>query len=176
MSLIKQLNTKRDIKGVWAFGRIVLALSMSFVGIFLLSTLILPLFGITGKTSPEIWVFCFIPFIPFSTFFGVMIYEVFLNLRKKCKTEWDFWMIMLSFSLAGMFIMPVRKLIFHMLGITVTTPLWIKILVYIPIIPPTYYAGLMIFGTILGQNTFFFGMISKRLAFLTGRKNIQQKA
>jgi len=174
MSLIKQINTKRQVIGVWEFGRLVLALSMSFVGIFLLSTLILPFFGITGRTPLQIWVFCFVPFIPFSTFMGVMIYEVFLSLKKKCKSEWDFWMIMLSFSLAGMFIMPVRKLIFHMLGITLNTPLWIKVLIYIPIIPPTYYAGLLVFGTILGQNTFFMGMIAKRLKLLSGRKNIKQ--
>jgi hypothetical protein len=79
-------------------------------------------------------------------------------------------MIMLSFSLAGMFIMPVRKFIFHAVGITAKTPLWIKVLLYIPLIPPAYYAGLMIFGTLLGQRPFFWGFISKRLRFLTGRK------
>ncbi|MDE1921213.1 MAG: prolipoprotein diacylglyceryl transferase [Candidatus Omnitrophica bacterium] len=99
------------------------------------------------------------------------MYFVFQRLRVKCKKEWDFWMIMLSFSLAGMFIMPVRKFIFHVLGITLKTPLWIKVLVYIPIIPPTYYAGLLVFGTLLGQSDFFMGMIAKRIAFITGRKN-----
>ncbi|MBF0504484.1 MAG: prolipoprotein diacylglyceryl transferase [Candidatus Omnitrophica bacterium] len=101
-----------------------------------------------------------------------MIFKVFLRLRPKCKNEWDFWMIMLSFSLAGMVIMPVRKFIFHMVGITPQTPLWITVPVYIALIPPTYYVGLIIFGTLLGQFTFFWGFISKRLQFLTGRKKI----
>lgn len=173
MSLIEQLNTKRQIKGIWDFGRVLLAFTMGCVGVFLLSTLLFHILGLTAKTSLRIRIFSYIPFIPIACFFSMTIYEVFLRLRTKCKSEWDFWMIMLSFSLAGMFIMPVRKLIFHLVGITVKTPLWIKILVYLPLIPPTYYVGLLIFGTILGQQVFFFGMISKRVAFLTGRKNIK---
>jgi len=173
MRLIEQLNTKRQIKSIWDFGRIMLGLIMGCVGIFLLSTLVLRLFGITDKTPLQTRAFSYIPFVPFAGFLSVMIFEVFLKLRTKCKNEWDFWMIMLSFSLAGMFIMPVRKFIFHLLGITLKTPLWIKILVYIPIIPPTYYVGLLIFGTLLGQFSYFWGMISGRIKFLTGRKNIQ---
>ena len=98
-----------------------------------------------------------------------------LKNKWQIKSDWDFWMIMLSFSLAGMFIMPVRKLIFHLVGITAKTPLWIKILIYIPLIPPAYYIGLIIVGTLLGQKDFFWGFISGRLRFLTGRKNVQHK-
>jgi hypothetical protein len=94
-----------------------------------------------------------------------------LKIKWQIKSNRDFWMIMLSFSLAGMFIMPVRKLIFHLVGITAKTPLWIKILIYIPLIPPAYYVGLIIVGTLLGQNKFFWGFLSARLRFLTGRKN-----
>ena len=173
MGLIEQLNTKRQIRGIWDLGRFMLAFVMAGVGFFLVSTLTLHLVGITAKTPLRIQILAYIPFIPFACSFAIIIFEVFLRLRSKCKSEWDFWMIMLSFSLAGMFIMPVRKFIFHLVGITVKTPLWIKILVYIPIIPPTYYVGLIIFGSILGQSSFFLGMISKRIQFLTGRKNIK---
>jgi len=172
--LIEQLNTKRQIKSIWDLGRIVLSLTMAFVGIFLLGTPILHLFGISAKTPLRIKILSYEPFIPLACILGITIFEVFLRLRTKCKNEWDFWMIMLSFSLAGMFIMPVRKFIFHLLGITVQTPLWIKILVYIPIIPPTYYVGLIIFGTILGQSSFFLGMIAARLRFLSGRKTVRR--
>jgi hypothetical protein len=102
-----------------------------------------------------------------------------MNWIDRLKTKWeiksdrDFWLIMLSFSLAGMFIMPVRKLIFHLVGITAKTPLWIKILLYVPLIPPAYYVGLIIFGSLLGQNKFFMGFLAGRLRFLTGRKNIK---
>jgi len=93
-----------------------------------------------------------------------------LKTKWQIKSNWDFWMIMLSFSLAGMAIMPVRKLIFHLVGITDKTPLWIKIFVYIPLIPPAYYIGLIIVGTLLGQFSFFRGFLSGRLKFLTGKK------
>ena len=172
MSLIDQLNTKRQIKGIWDLGRFLLAFTMGFVGIFLLSTLFLHLFGITAKTPLEIRILSYIPFTPFACILCVLIFEVCQRLRLKCKNEWDFWMIMLSFSLAGMFIMPVRKFIFH-IGIIAKTPLWFKILIYLPLIPPVYYMGLIFFGTILGQNSFFWGMIKARLKFLAGRKNIQ---
>jgi hypothetical protein len=99
-----------------------------------------------------------------------MIWIERLKTKWQIKSNWDFWMIMLSFSLAGMFIMPVRKLIFHLVGITAQTPFWIKILLYIPLIPPAYYVGLIIVGTLLGQNKFFWGFLSARLKFLNGRK------
>lgn len=93
-----------------------------------------------------------------------------LKTRWEIKSNWDFWMIMLSFSLAGMTIMPVRKLIFHWIGITDKTPLWEKILIYIPLIPPAYYVGLIIVGTLLGQFPFFWRFLSGRLKFITGKK------
>jgi hypothetical protein len=93
-----------------------------------------------------------------------------LKTRWQIKSNWDFWMIMLSFSLAGLGVMPVRKLIFHLVGITDKTPLWIKVLIYIPLIPPAYYMGLIVVGTLLGQFKFFWGFLSGRLKFLTGKK------
>ncbi len=173
MSLVQLLTAKRQIKSIWDFGRYLLCFVMAYAGIFLLATLILNSIGLTSKTSLQIRILSYIPFIPFACSLSALMYELFSRFRLKCKNEWDFWMIMLSFSLAGMFIMPVRKFIFHVLGITVKTPLWIKILVYIPIIPPTYYVGLMIFGTLLGQHVFFKDMIGARLRTLSGRKNIQ---
>ncbi len=71
------------------------------------------------------------------------------------KSNFDFIMIMLSFSLAGSMISVCRPPIFHFLGITSATPMWEKVLIYIPMIPPIYQVFLMIFGTILGQFNFF---------------------
>jgi hypothetical protein len=71
------------------------------------------------------------------------------------KSNFDFIMIMLSFSLAGSMISVCRPPIFHLLGITNTTPMWEKVLIYIPLIPPIYQVFLLVFGTILGQFNFF---------------------
>jgi hypothetical protein len=78
------------------------------------------------------------------------------------KTDRDFWLIMLTYSLAGMLILPVKKFIFHLVGITHQTPFWKVLLVYIPLVPPAYFVGLIIFGTLLGQGDFVWGRAMKR--------------
>ncbi len=91
---------------------------------------------------------------------------------ERIKTKWeiqsnrDFWLIMLTYSLAGMLILPVKKIIFHLVGIGDHTPFWFVALVYIPLIPPVYFLGLVIFGTILGQFDFIWGQAKKRGRFL----------
>ena len=94
-----------------------------------------------------------------------------LKTKWNIQSDWDFWMIMLSFSLAGMAIMPARKIIFHLVGITNHTPLWMKALIYLPLIPPAYQVGLLFFGTLLGQFPFFWEKEKKLMQFLLGRKN-----
>jgi hypothetical protein len=91
---------------------------------------------------------------------------------QKLKTKWgiqsnfDFIMIMLAFSLAGSMISVCRPPIFHLLGITKETHLWIKILVYVPLIPPIYQVFLLFWGTILGQFEFFWEKEKKIGRFL----------
>ena len=77
-------------------------------------------------------------------------------------TDRDFWLIMLTYSLAGMLILPVKKIIFHAVGITDHTPFWVVVLVYIPLVPPAYQVGLIFFGTVLGQFNFVWGQAKKR--------------
>lgn len=90
------------------------------------------------------------------------------RLIEKIKTKWeiesdrDFWLIMLTYSLAGMLILPVKKVIFHLVGINETTPLWFVTLVYLPLIPPVYMLGLFLFGSLLGQFDFIWGQAKKR--------------
>ena len=72
-------------------------------------------------------------------------------------------LIMLVFSLAGSFIGFERRPIFHALGITNHTHLWVKIVAYLPLIPPIYQLNLLFFGFLLGQFEFFWEK-EKRLA------------
>ena len=166
-------NIKDQIRNGWDLGRLLLAFSMAGTGLFLISILVFHGIGMASTAPLPIRITAYLPFALAAYGLGSVMLKVFMRFRQKCSNEWDFWMIMLSFSLAGMFIMPVRILIFHLLGITNKTALWIKVLVYIPIIPPAYYCGLLVFGTLLGQSSFFKAMISARLKFLTGRKNIK---
>src|SRR5690242_17438589 len=95
-----------------------------------------------------------------------------MNFKDRIKSKWnietdrDFWLIMLTYSLAGMAILPVKKMIFHAVGITDHTPFWVVVLVYIPLVPPAYQVGLIFFGTILGQFNFVWGQARKRAAFI----------
>src|SRR5689334_12406069 len=81
------------------------------------------------------------------------------NWATRFKTKWDiktnkdFWLIMLAFSLAGLTIRFIRPIEFHILHMT-NAPIWQKILIYPFLLAPTYYAGLMVFGFLLGQFEF----------------------
>jgi len=70
-------------------------------------------------------------------------------------SPWQFWAIMLVFTLAGLAITQVRRPLFHLFGIAPETPFWIKTVVYLLSIFPLYQAFLLIFGTLLGQFRFF---------------------
>lgn len=78
-----------------------------------------------------------------------------LKLKWGIKSNWDFFLINVVFALAGSTIVFERKPIFHFLGLTPETALWIKILLYIPLIFPLYQLNLIIFGFLLGQLKFF---------------------
>ncbi len=92
------------------------------------------------------------------------------------QTDRDFWLIMLTYSLAGMTILPVKKIIFHLVGVDSHTPFWLVALIYIPLVPPAYQVVLIFFGTILGQFDFVWGQAKKRFRFLSGRKKIPAQA
>jgi len=84
-----------------------------------------------------------------------MNYFQHLKTKWNIKSNWDVLLILIVFSLAGMMILHERKPIFHVLGITAETPMWIKVCIYIPIVIPLYQMNLLIFGFLLGQFGFF---------------------
>lgn len=79
------------------------------------------------------------------------------GLKKKwdIKSTFDFWMIMLTFSLAGINVSLSRAPIFHILGFTAKTALWLKTLSYLLFIFPIYQISLLFYGLLLGQFAFF---------------------
>ena len=52
---------------------------------------------------------------------------------------------MLAYSMAGMTILFVKQPIFHLVGITDKTPLWVVVLAYVPLISTTYTIGFVIY-------------------------------
>jgi len=93
------------------------------------------------------------------------------KLKKKwgIKSNWDFFLINVVFTLAGSTIIFERKPIFELLGIGPETPFWIKVCVYIPLIVPIYQINLLIFGFLLGQFPFFWDKEKKLMQFLIKR-------
>lgn len=93
------------------------------------------------------------------------------NWVSRLKTKWnistnkDFILIMVVFSLAGMAIGFERKVVFHLFGID-KDPLWVKILVYVPLIVPIYQLNLLVFGFLLGQFRFFWEKEKRLVQFL----------
>ncbi len=92
-----------------------------------------------------------------------------LKAKWQIKSNWDFFVIMVVFSLAGMMISLCRPLIFHCFGISAHTPFWIKAAVYIPFVFPVYQLSLIVFGFLLGQFPFFWEKEKKLLAFFQRR-------
>lgn len=63
--------------------------------------------------------------------------------------------MLVVFSLAGMSILPVRKLIFHLLHFDGQTPVWLKTIVWLLVVFPAYQIFLLLYGALLGQFRFF---------------------
>lgn len=79
--------------------------------------------------------------------------------------NWDFVAIMIAFSLAGMSIVRFRKLILDAI-LPDDLPIWLYLIIYIPIAVPIYQILLLFYGTILGQFRFFWEKEKKILAFI----------
>lgn len=74
--------------------------------------------------------------------------------------------IVVVFSLAGLFVTAGRRLVFHALGIKPQDPLWLKAVVYVPLVFPLYQSGLLVFGALLGEFTFFWEKEKRLLRLL----------
>ncbi len=88
------------------------------------------------------------------------------------KTTAELIIIMTVFSLAGMAIVWVRKPIFHLLGITDTTPFILKFLAWLAVVFPTYQLNLLVFGFLFGQFSFFWNREKVLWRFLLRRQKI----
>jgi len=85
----------------------------------------------------------------------------------------DFILIMLVFSLAGMMIIHERRPVFHLLGVTEHTPFWLKVILYILTVFPLYQCNLLIFGFLLGQFEFFWAKEKQLVRFFARRLGIR---
>jgi hypothetical protein len=97
------------------------------------------------------------------------------KLKKRWGIESDLQVviILVVFSLTGFSFLFINPLIDELLGISDEDPFWLKALVFMVIVLPVYNLLLIIWGTLLGQYTFFKHFIIKffsRLLFIKSRK------
>ena len=71
------------------------------------------------------------------------------------KSNWDVVAILIVFAISGSSIMFVKPLWYSIFGVTEATPTWLKIIIWIAMVFPTYQAFLLIYGFIFGQFKFF---------------------
>jgi len=79
---------------------------------------------------------------------------MYLKKKWQIKSNVDFILILLVFSLAGMAVAFLRKGLFTIFGLN-QAPLWEKIVLSIFIIVPLYQCSTLVFGLFLGQFDFF---------------------
>ncbi len=74
--------------------------------------------------------------------------------RWHLESNLDFFLVLLSFSLAGMAVLRVRRFVFALAGIGESTPFILKFLLWLAVVFPSYYCLLFIIGSLLGQYQF----------------------
>src|SRR5688500_18279306 len=72
-------------------------------------------------------------------------------------------LILLVFSLAGSTAVMLRKSFFGLIGFNAHTAFWLKTIVYILFLFPTYQLLLLVYGALLGQFKFFWAKERKML-------------
>jgi hypothetical protein len=72
-------------------------------------------------------------------------------------------LIFIVFSLAGSTAVMLRKSFFSLIGFDTHTAFWLKTIVYILFLFPTYQVLLLLYGTLLGQFRFFWAKERKML-------------
>lgn len=98
-----------------------------------------------------------------------------MNFIARLKQKWgiqsnfDFTLIMVVFSLAGMNVALCRKPLFHLLGVRADTALWIKTLLYLALVFPAYQISLLVYGFILGQFDFFWNKQKALVQFIRSK-------
>jgi hypothetical protein len=79
------------------------------------------------------------------------------------QTEFQFWVIMLIFTLAGSTTVWIKRPVFQLLGVTAETNLALKFVLWLMVIFPSYQILLMFWGTLLGQFRFVWWFEKKML-------------
>ena len=91
-----------------------------------------------------------------------------LKVKWGIRSNWDVIAILIVFAISGSSIMFVKPLWFSVFGVTESTPFWLKTIIWLAMVFPTYQAFLLIYGFLFGQFRFFWAK-EKKMVELVGR-------
>jgi hypothetical protein len=91
-----------------------------------------------------------------------------IKIRWGLKTNWDIIAVMVVFSISGFSILFVRPIWFKIFGVSDATPMWLKFIIWLVMVFPTYQLFLLLYGFIFGQFKFFWEK-EKKMVFAIGR-------
>lgn len=97
-----------------------------------------------------------------------------LKKRWNVKNGWDVLIILIVFACTGFSILYIKRAFFELIGLTETSPAWLRWTVNIIIILPLYQVVLLIWGWIFGKFSFFLEFEKRmlsRIGGLFGRKS-----
>lgn len=96
-----------------------------------------------------------------------------LKERWQADSLWQVLLILFIFSISGMSVLYVRVFFFDWMGIDAATPFWLKSVLWLVVVFPSYQALFLFYGFILGQFEFVWNFEKKsfsRLGRLFGVK------
>jgi len=78
-----------------------------------------------------------------------------LKVKWGIESNWDVLAILVVFAISGSSILFVKPIWYKIFNITEATPTWLRYVVWVAMVFPTYQAFLLIYGFLLGQFKFF---------------------
>lgn len=93
-----------------------------------------------------------------------------LQEKWKLKSIWQVIMVLVVFACTGMTVLYIKKPIFALLGIDMSTGGFYKTVLYLLLVLPLYQLFLLVYGFIFGQFHFFWEKEKQFLRRITGRK------
>jgi len=85
-------------------------------------------------------------------------------------SNWRLLKICFIFAITGLSSVQVRKVLFPLLGVTESTPVYTKVILWIIFLMPAYYLFMVIYSILLGEKEFFFGMMGKTFSRFRKKK------
>jgi hypothetical protein len=100
-----------------------------------------------------------------------------MSFFEKLKKRWhiesniQIVLILIVFAITGFSAVYAKEFIFEWLGVDPEWPFWVRALIWLVTILPTYNVLLLFYGTVFGQQAFFWGFVKKSVGRLfNGRK------